>query len=295
MEYMLLRPVHDSAADAHTVRLISSRAFAALAEERGDAHRPWTPERIARSTARTRHLARTDPEGCWIAEDGGEPVGVALALRRESLWGLSLYAVVPEAQGNGVGRLLMERALAHSRGCLRGLIVSSPDPRAVRRYHAAGFKLHPTMELNGVVDRTALPDAGPIPVHLGGPSHRDLLDSVDRRTRGSAHGPDHVELLRHCDELLLVDTLTGSGYCYRRGGRVELLAATSRRLAARLLIEALARIPDGEPACVANLTAEQDWALDVGLAAGLSLSNRGFLALRGMRPPAPYAPTGSYL
>jgi GNAT superfamily N-acetyltransferase len=295
MTSMLLRPVQDTAADADTVRLVSARAFAGLAHERGEPVRPWPPERVARADARTRHLARTDPGGCWIAEQDGEAVGAVLSLRRESLWGLSVFAVVPEAQGKGVGRLLLDHALAYGRGCLRGLIVASPDPRASRRYHAAGFKLHPTMRLSGTVDRPSLPDPGAIPVHLGDASHVDLLDSVDRRARGAAHGPDHAELLRHCDELLLVDTLTGSGYCYRRGGRVELLAATSRRLAARLLTEALARVPDGEQAEVGCLTAEQDWALDVGLAAGLSLETRGYLALRAMRPPAPYVPTGAYL
>jgi hypothetical protein len=63
----------------------------------------------------------------------------------------------------------------------------------------------------------------------------------------------------------------------------------------RLLREALARVPSGEEASVANLTAEQEWAVDVGLEAGLELSTRGYVALRGMRPPAPYIPDGAFL
>jgi hypothetical protein len=118
---------------------------------------------------------------------------------------------------------------------------------------------------------------------------------VDRATRGSAHGPDHEALLRTTEELLVVDTLSGSGYCYRDGGRVVQLAATSKRLAGRLLTEALLRIPPTEQAVVPNATAEQGWAVDVGLAGGLTLRNRGFLALRGMRPPAPYLPSRAFL
>ena len=292
---MLLRPVRDSAADARAVREVSRAAFAAMEESLGSPRPVWTPARTAVAEARTRHLAVTDPGGCWLAEDGGEPVGAALALRREGLWGLSLYSVTPTAQGKGLGRLLLDHAAAHGRGCLRGMIVASPDPRAARRYHAAGFQLHPTMEFRGQVDRAALPDADGIPVHLGDASHRPLLDSVDRRVRGSAHAEDHVLLLRSYQELLVVDTLAGSGYCYREGGRIVLLAATSRRLAARLLTEALLRIPVGEEAKVSNATGEQQWAVDVCLAAGLTVGTRGFLALRGMRPPAPYLPSGGFL
>ena len=292
---MLLRPVRDTASDAAAVREVSTAAFAALERSLGEEPGVPTPAAMAVSAIRTRHLAGTDPGGCWLAEEDGRPIGTALALRREGLWGLSLFCVVPEAQGKGVGRLLLDHAVAYGRGCLRGIIAVSQDPRAARRYQAAGFKLHPTMELTGQVDRTALPDPGGIPVHLGDASHLALLDSVDRRSRGGAHGPDHPVLLRTCDELLVVDTLSGSGYCYRREGRIVLLAATSRRLASRLLIEALARMPAGTEARIANATAEQDWAVAVGLAGGLTLHNRGYLALRGMRPPAPYLPSGAFL
>jgi GNAT superfamily N-acetyltransferase len=292
---MILRPVRDSASDAAAVREVSCAAFAALEQQLGDPPQEWPQARRAMADARTRHLARTDPGGCWLAEEEGQPVGTALALRREGLWGLSLLCVLPEAQNRGVGRTLLDHAVAYGRGCLRGIIVASPDPRAARRYHSAGFQLHPTMELNGTVDKAALPDPGAVPVHLGDASHRQLLDSVDRRARGGAHGPDHEILLRTTDELLVADTLSGSGYCYRNGGRVVLLAATSKRLAARLLIEALARIPADQEASVSNISSEQEWAVDVGLAAGLTVRTRGFLALRGMRPPAPYLPSGAYL
>ena len=294
---MILRPVRDSASDARTVREIAKAAFDALEEQlgrTGPVPEP-TPAAVAASEARTRHLAATDPGGCWIAEEAGEAVGTALALRREGLWGLSLFCVRPDAQGKGVGRMLLDHAAAYGRGCLRGMIVASPDPRAARRYHAAGFQLHPTMQFTGTVDLLALPEPGGIPVHLGDASHQQLLDSVDRRVRGGGHGPDHAQLLRIGDELLVVDTLAGSGYCYRREGRIVLLAATSKRLAARLLTEALGRVPVGTEATVANVTGEQEWAVDVCLAGGLSAANRGYLALRGLRPPTPYLPAGAYL
>jgi hypothetical protein len=67
------------------------------------------------------------------------------------------------------------------------------------------------------------------------------------------------------------------------------------RIGQRLLTTALLSLPEGAEAKVWNLTAEQEWAVDVGLAAGLELSNAGYLCLRGMRPPTPYVPSDAFL
>lgn len=292
---MLLRQVRDCATDADAVRAICAAALTDPGQ--GSAWNGDQPrERAIRSRSHIRHLARTDPGGCWIAmdEDIGEPLGVALSSRREGTWAMSHLAVVPRAQGKGLGKVLLDRALLHGRGCLRGMVHGSADPRAARRYRWAGFTLHPTMRLTGTVARTDLPDVGTIPVHPGTIKHRDLLDSVDRRLRGGAHGTDHEELLRHYP-LLVVDTLIGSGYCYSLSGRIVLLAATTRRLATRLLVEALLLAPPGAQARVDDLTAEQEWAIDVGLSAGLTVSHAGYLCLRGMRPPCPYLPSSDFL
>ncbi|WP_104820751.1 GNAT family N-acetyltransferase [Kitasatospora sp. MMS16-BH015] len=289
---MLIRRLQDSAADAEAVQTVSRRAFTALY---GPPPAGQDPRGSVMRLARTRHLAATDPGGCWIAEQDGEPLGIALSLRREGVWMLSLFAVVPKAQGKGVGRLLLEHAAGHGRGCLRGLFCASSSPAAARRYRQAGFTLHPTMKLTGAVDRSKLLDPGDIPVHLGGPAHTHLLDSVDRRLRGAAHGPDHEFMRAHFEELLVADTLAGSGYCYRDGGVVRLLAATSKRIAARLLREALARVPDGTEAQLEFLTADQEWAVDVGLELGLTLGTAGYLAVRGMKPPAPYIPSSAFV
>ncbi|ROR44797.1 GNAT family N-acetyltransferase [Kitasatospora cineracea] len=293
---MIIRQLKDTAEDAEAVQRVSRAAFRDLdGRPRDDPDRPGDEVHRIRALARARHLAVTDPGGCWIAEQDGEAVGVALSLRREGVWVLPLFVVLPAAQGRGVGRLLLERAAGYGRGCLRGMLCASPSPAAARRYRAAGFTLHPAMRLAGQVDRERLLDPGDIPVHAGNATHLHLLDSVDRRVRGAAHGPDHPFMLAHFEELLVADTLAGTGYCYRDGGTVQLLAATSKRIAARLLREALARVPVGTEAGVSFLTAEQEWAVDVGLDLGLSLSTRGYLALRGMRPPAPYVPNGGYL
>jgi GNAT superfamily N-acetyltransferase len=293
---VILRPVRDDEEDAEVVREITSAAFGAprvlyAAAEAGDGPlrsaaeaRGWPQERIARHHGRTRHLARTDPGGCWLIEDAAAgPVGAVLSSRREGTWALSLLAVVPGAQGKGVGKALLARALVHGKACLRGVVCLPDHPVAARTLRRAGFHLHPTMRLSGPADRARMepPDG---PVHAGTERHRDLMDSVDRRTRGGAHRADHEELLRHC-RLFVVDDLAGSGYCYARGSRIEMVAATSRRLATRLLTAAVLAAPPDEPVRVQHVTAEAQWAVDVAVAAGLEVRSSGFIALRGMRPP----------
>ncbi|WP_314172684.1 GNAT family N-acetyltransferase [Streptomyces winkii] len=307
---MLLRPVQDTEEDAEAVRQVAEASFAASHEPEGgraapppSADPPAEGELPAvpldpdppRSRERIRHLARTDPGGSWVAADAvGRPVGAAQSLIREGTWALALLVVLPEAQGQGVGTALLERSMRYGRACLRGLISCTPHPAAARTYRKGGFELHPAMRLHGAVDaaRLAAPDG---PVVVGSAAQRDLMDSVDRRLRGGAHGVDHEFLLRH-HRLFVADDLAGSGYCYlRENGRVELLAATSRRLATRLLTAALLSVPEGAPVSVRALTAEQQWALDVGLAAGLEISTGGYVCVRGMRPPTPYIPSGGFL
>ena len=294
---MLLRPLRDDPADLEAARQVTAASVAALDERAGHPAGPWSAARTESYRTRTAHLVRQDPGGCWVAEQSGRTVGVALALRREHTWLLSLLAVAPDAQNAGVGRLLLERTLEYGSGCLRGMICGSPDPRAARRYRKAGFTLYPAMSLHGTVDRAALPGGDGLGVFEGGAAQLDLLDSVDRRLRGAAHGPDHGYLLPR-STLLVVDGLTGSGYCYldpADGNRPILLAATSRRIATFLLVQALTRCPENTEVTVGHLTAEQEWAIDIGLAAGLAVRNEGYLCLRGMRPPSPYIPNGSLL
>ncbi len=254
---------------------------------------PPTPEWSSLWTRRAKHFLRHDPDGCWVADLDGEVAAVAMSLRREKLWGLSAYFVHPDRQGVGIGAALLDAVLGYSQGCLRGIIISTADPRAARRYRLAGFTLHPMIRIGGTVDRSALPVVDG--VREGGLGDRDLCDSIDRRVRGAAHGVDHEFL---CGEfgLLVCDTLTGSGYCVvDETGSPVLLAATTRRVAQRLLWSALARSPAGAQVRIDFLTAAQEWAVDVALAARLSLRTEGYLCLRHMRPPAPYIPSGAFL
>jgi hypothetical protein len=147
------------------------------------------------------------------------------------------------------------------------------------------------MRMTGVVDRSAIPAVSK--VREGSAGDVDLLDSLDRATRGAGHGPDHPLLLSTW-RLLVSDTSTGSGYVYLdEAAQVALLAAANRRTATRLLWAALAE--GAERATLRHLTGANQWALTVGFAARLHLEQEGYLAVRGMKPPAPYVHNGALL
>lgn len=293
LDDVVIRPMRpDDVTDAERV---SDEGFFEL-DMRMRRHSGPAPERRSERhravwIERTRHLVATDPGGCWVAEDATGVVGIATSLRRETLWCLATYAVLPGRQGQGIGKPLLAAAMHHGRGCTRGMLSASSDTRAARVYHQAGFALHPQMHLTGTVDRDAIPVVEK--VREGTASDVDLMDSLDRAARGAGHGPDH-ELMLRTWRLLVSDTSTGSGYAYLdERGRLALLAASNRRTASRLLWAALA---EGPPeVTVGHVTSANQWVLDVGLAARLELHQEGYLGLRGMKPPAPYVHNGALL
>ena len=246
----------------------------------------WQPERAARHRGRTRHLARTDPGGCWLIEDEtAGPVGAVLSSRREGTWALSLLAVVPGAQGKEVGKALLAQAMVHGRACLRGIACAPGDPVAAA--HPAPGRLHaapraPAHRSGGHAESSARWTA---PCTRAPPA---TATSWTPSTAAPAVARTAPTMTNCCatTRLLVVDDLAGSGYCYTRGGRVESLAATSRRLATRLLTAALLTAAPGEQARVTNVLAESQWAVDVAVTAGLDIAPADLVCLRGgLRPP----------
>lgn len=294
MSEVTIRPMRP--ADAPVGERLSAEGFLDL--DQRTARRSWpepeirSPERRRAWVARTQHLLATDPGGSWVADDETGMIGVATSFVRDKTWFLATYAVRPGRQSRGTGRALLDAALHHGRGCLRGMLSSSSDPRAVRRYRLAGFSLHPQMFLTGTVDRAAIPVVDK--VREGSAGDTDLMDSIDRQVRGAAHGVDHA-LMQSLWRPIVSDSTTGSGYAYLdpASGVVQLLAATTRQTATRLLWTALA--DGGEHQIVPHLTAANEWAIDVGMAARLELHTEGYLGLRGMAPPAPYVHSGALL
>jgi GNAT superfamily N-acetyltransferase len=277
-----MRPMRD--ADVAPAFDLAVRCFDDLAARFG---RPREdPPDAAVAAKRHHHVLRTDPEGCWVAEAHGELVGVAEAIRRDGLWGLSLLIVDPRAQSSGVGSALLQRAVAYGDGARGRLILSSQDARALRAYTRLGLTPQPCLDAVG----TPRGVAAPADVRVGSHADIPLTEAVDRHVRGAAHGADIACLLDMGAELLVHER----GYAVVRGG-IRLLAATDDAAARAVLRAVLART-DGEIA-VEWLTERQGWALDVCLDAGLELRvGLGTVFADGeIGPLRPYLPSGAFL
>lgn len=295
MDELVIRPMRTTDIEAAEQLTAESylRVDEATARSTGPAPTRRSPARAQNWHRKTRHFLTTDPGGCWIAERAGELIGVATSLRRESMWILASFAVRPDRQGEGIGRQLLEAAGQHSRGALRAMLNASPDAGALRRYHSAGFTLLPHLRCRGTVAREVLPVVRH--VRPGDESDFDLLDSIDRRVRGAAHGADHHHLATE-GRLIVTDRPAGSGYAWvAPDGEPILLAATNRAAARSVLWEALAGSDPESPVSVGHVSGANQWVLDVAMAARMEVSTPGFLALRGMTEPHPYLPHGTVL
>jgi len=83
----------------------------------------------------------SDPDGYFCAVEEGRIRGMVSALVRGRVWYLSMFFVLPGDQGQGLGRALLERALAYgeARGAEVRCTWATLDPRAQARYVMAGM------------------------------------------------------------------------------------------------------------------------------------------------------------
>lgn len=285
-----LRPMNHK--DTEAACLMAGISLSETAEEKREVHNRSVVD-LEQRHERYRLALERDPGGAWVAEDGERIVGVALALKREGVWILSLLAVDEDYRDAGVGRGLLDLALDYSAGCAGAMIASSTHPAAMRRYARAGFTLHPTLMASGEVREASIPPRD-LPVRDGGAKDLALAARVDRLVRGAAHGPDLAHMLDTGAGLLVSESPAGRGYAVEWKGSPALVAATEPEVAAKLLWACLSRAK-GEVE-VRWITSAQNWAIPVVLDAGLALSPAGPICTRGrLGPLTPYLLSGPFL
>jgi GNAT superfamily N-acetyltransferase len=57
-----------------------------------------------------RHLLQHDGAHCFVAEQSGRLIGFTAAWAREDVWFLSALLVLPQWQGRGIGKRLLNAA-----------------------------------------------------------------------------------------------------------------------------------------------------------------------------------------
>ncbi|MDP9482992.1 MAG: GNAT family N-acetyltransferase [Chloroflexota bacterium] len=157
------------------------------------------------------HTQATDPERFIVATQpapGGERiVAFGSAVVRGPIWFLSMLFVRPEAQGQGLGRAILERLLpGPDRGGSLATAIDSLQPIAMALYASYGLTARmPLLDLRGDVHR---PEAfPPLPAGISvvpfesvaaggsdGAGHRGLasaVDALDRDVLGTEHPEDH--------------------------------------------------------------------------------------------------------
>lgn len=276
--------------DAAGAERVVEAAAAELERGRGRVRPARTDEHRESFLRGLRRFAQRDPDGAWIADSGGAVAGMATAIRRGSFWGLSMLFVDPEWQSRGVGHRLLDAALRSAEGAEIRMILSSPDPRAMRRYSLAGLDIHPTIEATGRIDSGAIPSD--LDGRDGDTADLDLVAAVDAGLRGS-RVEDIEYLLAFGARMQVIDRGAARGYVVHRDSRLLMLGASDDATASGLLWRFLAQA--GEEVEIWGLTAAQNWAVKVALAARLQIAAAGALFLAGREhPPGPWVPSGWY-
>jgi GNAT superfamily N-acetyltransferase len=245
---------------------------------------------------RTRHFLGTDPDGSWVAEDGGTVVGMSQSFVREGYWMLSQLGTVPGRQGRGVGRELLRRALSYGDPDSPGTIQCSRDPKAMALYTSFGFVLHPVVAAwgamrPGAVTRPA--DVRRVEPDGVGERELDVVSGIDRAVRGSARPVDIVAMLAQPGTRLLLHE--DQAYAVAKDERIVTLGARQEESATLVLRAMLAEAPPGETIEINWLTSAQQWAIGEVVRAGIELQPYGPVMVRGMDgPPSPYIPNGGF-
>jgi predicted N-acetyltransferase YhbS len=279
-----------SLAEVAAVASVVEAAGQQLERSVGRDPRPRSDQQREYFLSGLRRFVERDPGGAWVAADGESVVGMTTAIRRGSFWGLSMLFVDPKRQSQGVGRRLLDAGLEYANGAEVRMILSSPDPRALRRYSLAGLDIHPAVEARGTIDQSLIP--GELRDRFGDAGDLDLVVRVDAGLRRS-RAEDVEYLLGAGARMHVIDQGSARGYMVHRENRLLMLGASDDPTASVLLWRFLAQT--GGEAEIWGLTARQNWAVKVALAAGLEVTASGALFLAGQeRPPGAWLTSGWY-
>lgn len=169
-------------------------------------NQPDIPDDLAAILRLYAHIRATDPDGFVVAESDARIVGFVSALRRGPSWFLSMLFVLPEMQGAGLGRALLDRVMPPAGTTTLATCTDSTQPISNALYASLGIAPRiPLQRLVGLPDR---PDAlPPLPYgvravafdevggggvdRLGGAALDDELAALDREVVG--YGVEHLQ------------------------------------------------------------------------------------------------------
>ncbi len=258
---------------------------AAVDDYQGRLNQPPLPDETGPLRRQLAHMTATDPDRFWVAEIGSpdDPpaearlVGFSVATLRDGLWYLAMLFVAPDAQGNGIGAALLDRAQAARDAPPGGPAVPGPDKPLDSGIHTWGMATDTAQPIsNGLYARRGMVPRLPV-WRLAGEPYRwaavpllppaleavpfdaiaangsdgprrlaEAVGALDREIIGLTHPEDHEYLRRDGRLGFLVRERGGRalGYAYgSSSGRVGPVAAVDPELVPTLLGVAIRSTP----------------------------------------------------
>jgi len=177
---------------------------------------------------------KDDPDGLWIADDGGDILGFAWSWVCGDVWFLAQLFVDPAQQGRGIGNELMKRTLEHARksGAVHKALITFAFNRVSQGLYMR-HGLFPRMPIyffgatrEQVKAGLPEPPLRSTPIEAG--AHMKKLVEIDASAMGAMREKHHRYLL---DDPTTVGFLlyTGAecvGYAYIANGHIGPLAVT---------------------------------------------------------------------
>ncbi len=183
---------------------------------------------------------KKDPDSFWVAEDDGRIAGYTFSFLRGSLWFLADLFVIPDYQGRGVGRSLIERTLGSwkdHRIANRALITPAFNRSSASLYMQFGtFPRQPLYFASAPVERIVQGLESRDTKGLESEESTDigrvypLLNRIDKHALGFPLGWHHEFFfgVQQARCFIFKRKNSAEGYAYvRRNGRIGPLVVTS--------------------------------------------------------------------
>src|SRR5215831_2047308 len=244
----------------------------------------------------------SDPDGYFCSVEDGRIRGMVSALVRGRVWYLSMFFVLPGHQGRGVGRALLERALAYgeARGAEIRCTWATLDPRAQARYVMAGMAPRwPIYRLDGGAEAVARLEARAAldPRDREQPCDPGAAEKLTAEVFGHGRADDLAHWRRDGGATVAIERDGElSAFAYRRGERIGPAAGRDETALVQAFAAAeVAGVRDG-----GNVTARVPGActslLEALVRCGFRLGDPSlFMASRVFGRPELYLPSGPIL
>ena len=244
----------------------------------------------------------TDPDGYFCAVEDERMCGMASSLVRGRVWYLSMFFVLPGEQGRGVGRALLERALAYgdARGAEVRTVWSSLDPRAQARYVMAGMAPRwPIYRLDGDAAAVAR-----LTARFGiGPGEREMpcdpgaAETLTAEVFGDGRADDLIHWRKDAGAVVAIERRGQiAAFAYRRGERIGPAAGRDETALIQAVAAAAAAGADSGGNVAVRVPGACASLLAALVGSGFHIADLAvFLASRPFGRPELYLPSGPIL